>query len=121
MAVGVGRPSDAGLAGGGMEIESEVVEGRAIRVGGRQLVPVVRRTVGVQRQAIISEGVAARGGAFVHLHPVGVLERRGNEERFIPIPDLTQAALVGMLLTGLVVAVLSLLATWLGSRGEEEG
>lgn len=104
-----------------MKVESEVVEGRAIRVGDRQLVPVVRRTVGVWRRATIAGGVSARGGAFVRLQPVGLIERGEGEGRFVPLPDPTRAALLGMAVVGAVVAAVACVAGWLASRRGEEG
>jgi len=99
-----------------MKVQTEVLHGRPLKAEGRELVPVVRRTTGMWRQATIGSGLTARGGGFVHLHPLGVVERQGDEERFIPIPDKTGEALLGLLAMALAVPPLLLLASRLARR-----
>ncbi|HEC33740.1 MAG TPA: hypothetical protein ENI37_03365 [Chloroflexi bacterium] len=100
-----------------MEVQTEVARGRPLKVGDRTLVPVVRRTTGVWRQATIgTHHLASRGGGFVCLQPVGLIEQQGEGERFIPIPDKTRQALWGFLATALVVPLLLTLAARLTRR-----
>ncbi len=90
-----------------MKVRTEIVRGRPIQVEGRTLVPVVRQTTGSWQQATIgNHRLAGRGGGFVHLHPLGVVEQKGEEERFIPIPDVTARMLVGLFLAAVVVPLL---------------
>jgi hypothetical protein len=100
-----------------MKVKSEIVRGKSISVGGRELVPVVRRTVGILHQATISEHqLDGRGGGFVHLHPVGFVEQAEGGESFTPIPDKTWQALKGILAAAIVVPALLSLATRLSRR-----
>ncbi|MBL7064460.1 MAG: hypothetical protein ISS49_09700 [Anaerolineae bacterium] len=104
-----------------------VVEGKPIRVGTRELVPLVRVTGRVRRQAFVgSDRVGAQGWGFVRMRPVAILERdealalseacpepgRRVEgcERRIPIEDKTAQALGGLLLAALVIPLLLALA-----------
>jgi len=90
---------------------TEVVEGKPIRLGERELVPVVRVTSHVRRQAFVgSDGIGAQGWSFVHMHPVAILERDEVGERRIPIEDKTSQALGGLLLAALVIPLLLALA-----------
>lgn len=100
-----------------MRVQSEVVRGRPIAVAGRQLVPVVRRTVGEWRQAVIgTRAVTARGGGLVRLRPLGFVERCGGQERLISIPDRTRQALQGMAAAAIIVPLLLMLAVRLSRR-----
>ena len=96
---------------------TEVVEGKPIRLGERELVPVVRVTSRVQRRAFVgSDGVSAQGWGFVHMHPVAILERGEEGERRIPIEDKTAQALGGLLLATLVIPLLLALAVRLARK-----
>ena len=100
-----------------MKVKSEVVRGKPISVEGREIVPVVRRTVGRLQQATIGKhNVEGRGGGFVHLHPVGFVERANGNERFTPIPDKTRLSLIGMLAAALVIPALLSLVTRLARQ-----
>ncbi len=99
-----------------MKVQTEVVQGRPLDVEGRHLVPVARRTSGIRRRATISTGVTGRGGGFVHLRPIGVVEQQGEEQSFIPIPDQTAQALWGMLAAAVIVPLLLILAARLARR-----
>jgi hypothetical protein len=91
---------------------SEIVEGRPVRLGQRELVPVVRVESVVQRQASVGAGGLSGGGlGFVHLKPVAILERRdGAGERRMRIPDRTAQLIGGLLLVGFVIPLLMLVA-----------
>ena len=93
----------------------EMVQGEPIRVGERELVPVVRVRRYVQRQARVgsSARVMGRGRALFDLRPVAVLERGPEGERRIPIHDRTRQLLGGLLLTALIVPLLLALAVHL--------
>jgi hypothetical protein len=89
----------------------EVVEGKPIYVGERELVPVMQVETDVRRRAFVGAGGIAGGGSgFVHVRPVAVLERSGTGERRIPIHDRTVQLLGGLLLAALVIPALMLLA-----------
>jgi len=69
------------------------------------------------RQATVgSHHLSARGGGFVRLRPLGLVERRGEEEHFIPIPDTTGQAMRGMLVAAVVIPLLLILAARLTRR-----
>jgi hypothetical protein len=92
----------------------EIVEGKPIRVAGRELVPVVRVETDVQRRAFVgSGGTAGEGGGFVHLRPVAILERNGMGERRIPVRDRTAQWLGGLLLAALVIPALMIVAEYI--------
>jgi uncharacterized spore protein YtfJ len=95
----------------------KTVEGRPIRVGERELVPVVRVETDVQRRAFVgAEGLAGTGSGFVHMRPVAILARGEMGERCIPIHDRTAQLLGGLLLAALVIPALMLLAERIACR-----
>ena len=86
---------------------SHLVEGQPIRVGARELVPVVRVTTHGQRRAHVGTNeFAGQGWGFVRLRPVAILERSAGGERHIPIQDSTVQALSGFLLAAFVIPLL---------------
>lgn len=85
-------------------------------VEGRRLIPVARRTTALWRKALVGNHVAAYGGGFVHLRPMGLVEQRGDEERFIPVRDPTRQALLGLLAAAVVVPLLLILAVRMTRR-----
>ena len=96
---------------------TEIVEGKPICVGARELVPLVRVTGRVRRQAFLgSDGVGAQGWGFVRMRPVAILERVEGDERRIPIEDKTAQSLGGLLLAALVIPLLLALAVRLVRR-----
>lgn len=100
-----------------MNVQTNVVRGRRLEVEGRDLVPVAQETIGVWRKATIgSDHLSARGGGFVRVRPLGLVERQGEEERFFPIPDRTGHMLRGLLLAAVVVPLLLILAARLARR-----
>jgi uncharacterized spore protein YtfJ len=95
----------------------KTVEGRPIRVGERELVPVVRVETDVQRRVFVGAGrLAGEGAGFVHMRPVAILERSEAGERRIPIQDRTAQLLGGLLLAALVIPALMLLAERIARR-----
>jgi len=85
----------------------EIVEGQPIRVGARELVPLVRVTGRVRRRAFLgSDRVSAQGWGFVTMRPVAILERDEAGERRIPIKDKTAQAIGGLLLAALIIPLL---------------
>jgi len=98
-------------------VTTEVIEGKPIRVGERELVPLVRVTSGVRRRAFVGdEGVDAQGWGFVHMRPVAIKERDGAGERRIPIQDKTAQALGGLLLAAFIIPLLLALAVRLTGK-----
>lgn len=95
----------------------KTIEGRPIRVGDRELVPVVRVETDVRRRALVgASGLAGEGSGFVHMRPVAILERGEAGERRIPIHDRTAQLLGGLLLAALVIPALMLLAERIARR-----
>jgi uncharacterized spore protein YtfJ len=95
----------------------KTVEGEPIRIGERELVPVVRVETEVRRRAFVgANGLAGEGAGFVHLRPVAILERSGEGEQCIPIQDRTAQLLGGLLLAALVIPALMLLAERIARR-----
>jgi uncharacterized spore protein YtfJ len=89
----------------------KTIEGRPIRVGERELVPVVRVETDVRRRVFVgTSGLAGEGSGFVHMRPVAILERSEAGTRRIPIHDRTAQLLGGLLLVALVIPALMLLA-----------
>lgn len=89
---------------------AEVVEGEPIRVGGRQLVPLVRVRGRVHRRALVgSDRLGGRGWGFVHMKPVAIVERDDVGERRVPIQDRTIQALGRLLLVALVIPFVAVL------------
>jgi uncharacterized spore protein YtfJ len=96
---------------------TRIVEGEPIRVGERELVPLMRVTTYVRRRAFVgSDRLAGQGWGFVRLHPVAVLERSQDGERRIPIEDKTAQALSGLLLAAFVIPLFLALAVRLYAR-----
>lgn len=90
----------------------EVVEGKPMRVGDRELVPVVRVERVVRRRAFVgADGLAGEGVGFVRMRPIAILERQGGAgERRIPIPDRTVQLIGGLLLAALMIPLLLMVA-----------
>jgi len=98
-------------------VVSKVVEGEPIRVGGRELVPVVRMTTRMQRRALVgTERVSGRGWGAVRLRPIAILERSEEGERRIPIRNKTAQALSGFLLAAFIIPLLLAVAVRLARK-----
>jgi len=88
----------------------KTVYGDAITVEGKTLIPVARVAYGFHTgisPVLKGEGgeekERGRGGAGVHINPIGVLEVTKEETRFIPIGE--KRKLAGVLLIGLLLGV----------------
>lgn len=107
-AVGTGR---------GVPLVSEVVEGEPIRVGERELTPLVRVTTYAQRRAHVSnDRLSGQGWGFVRLRPVAIVERSETGERSIPIRDRTTQAISGFILAAVIIPLLLAVAVRLARR-----
>jgi len=95
-------------------LTSTIVEGEAIHVGERELTPLVRVTAYTRRQAHVgSDWLSGRGGGFVRMRPIAILERSEAGERRIPIGDKTTQMLGGMFLAAFIIPLLLGLAVLL--------
>ena len=95
-------------------LTSTVVDGEPIRVGERELTPLVRVTTYTRRQAHVGSGqLSGQGWGFVQLRPVAILERSAAGERRIPIRDKTAQMLGGLLLAAFIIPLLLGLAVLL--------
>jgi len=98
-------------------VVSEVVEGEPVRVGGRELVPLVRMTTRMQRRALVgTRWVTGRGWGAARLRPIAILERSEEGERRIPIRDKTAQALGGFLLAAFIIPLLLAVAVRLARK-----
>ena len=87
---------------------TEMVEGKPIHIGGRELVPLVRVMSRVRRQALVgSNRVTGQGWGFVRMQPVALLERSEAGERSIPIQDRTAQTLDRLFLAALIIPLLA--------------
>jgi hypothetical protein len=87
---------------------TELIEGEPIKVGRRELIPVVKARSIVRRQVTFgTESSNGGGGGLVWLQPVEVIERRpdGSEEH-VAIPDETWTAIKRMLIGALALPIL---------------
>jgi hypothetical protein len=85
----------------------EVVEGEPIRVGERELVPLVRVTTYGRRRAFVgTDRLAGQVWGFVRMRPVAILERGGAGERRLPVQDKTVQAISGFLLAAFIIPLL---------------
>lgn len=93
------------------------VEGRPIRVDGRELVPLVRVEKHVRRQASVgATRVTARGSAIVHMRPVAVRIPSRIGARPVLIRDETARAIRRLLLMAVFVGYLGITLRVLASR-----
>ena len=90
---------------------TRIVEGKPIRVEGRELIPLVRVRSRVRRRAIVgTHHVAGQGSGSVCMRPIAILERGEAGERRLPIHDRTAQVLAGVLVAMLLVPLLAGLA-----------
>jgi len=84
----------------------KTVRGEPYSVGGRVLIPVARViSFGKATATVGARQVSGRGGGFVWIKPLAVLEVTPAGEHRIPLHDSTAAAVRGMLASAIVVAV----------------
>ncbi|MDY6874611.1 MAG: hypothetical protein SWK90_00175 [Chloroflexota bacterium] len=98
-------------------LEIKVIEGKSIRLGERELVPVVRVTSHVRRRAFVgSDRVGVQGRGFVRMRPVALLERDEAGENHIPIQDKTNQVIGGLLLAAFIIPLLLAAAVHLARK-----
>ncbi len=89
----------------------EVIKGKPIRVGARELLPLVRVETHVRRQAFVGgTGLTGRGYCRVRMRPVALVERSEAGEHRIPLQDRTAQVVGGLLLAAFVIPLLLALA-----------
>jgi uncharacterized spore protein YtfJ len=92
----------------------ETVRGEPYYVDGRELTPVARVvSFGKARATIGTRQVGGRGGGFVWIKPLAVLEVTPSGERRIAIQDGTAAAVRGMLASAISIALVFTAIRWL--------
>ncbi len=95
----------------------ETVEGKAIHIGGRELIPVVRLVTYTRRQALVGTGqLSGRGWGFVRMRPIAILERSEAGERRIPIRDKTAQMFSGLILAAFIIPLLLAVAVRLARK-----
>lgn len=88
-------------------LQSRTVRGEPIHVGGRTLTPLIKVVSYGQAKATVgTRQVGARGGGFVRITPVAVLESTPDGENRIPIQDATRSAMLGILGLAAIVTLL---------------
>ena len=92
----------------------KTVRGEPYNVGGRELIPVVRVvSFGKARGTVGARHVSGRGGGFVWIKPLAVIEVTSEGERRIPIQDGTAAAVRGILAAMISTTILLTAIRWL--------
>jgi len=87
----------------------ETVRGTPIHVLGRTLVPVARVLSVTRPSATIHErGVEGGGLGVACVRPLRVVEVSGDQERVLPIQDLTARTIAAMALVAAAIALVSL-------------
>ena len=98
------------------------VRGDPYKVGGRELIPVVRViSFGQTRGTVGSRQVGGRGTGFVWIKPLAVIEVTPSGEHRIPIQDGTAAATRGMLAAAISMTLLFTAIRWLVRRKKTSG
>ena len=91
----------------------KTVRGDPYSVGGRELIPVARVvSFGKARGTVGTRQVSGRGGGFVSVKPLAVIEVTPEGERRIPIRDGTAAAVRGMLAFSITIALVCAAFRW---------
>lgn len=94
----------------------ELIKGEPLVVSGQRLVPLVRVTSRVRREADLSgDAVGGQGLGFVHMRPVAILDE-GNDEQRHEVHDPTARALGRLLFIALLMPWLATLAVILVRR-----
>ena len=92
----------------------KTVRGDPYYVGERELIPEARVvSFGKARGTIGDRQVSGRGGGFVWIKPLAVIEVTPDGERRIPIQTGTAAAMRGMLSVTIVMTLLLTTIRWL--------
>ena len=96
----------------------KTVRGDPYFVGGRELIPVVRVvSFGKARGTVGTRQVGGRGGGFVWIKPLAVLEVTPDGERRIPVQSGTAAAMRGMFASAVAIALVCTAVRWVVRRG----
>jgi hypothetical protein len=100
---------------------TELVEGDALVVEGRELVPLVRVTSWVRRRASLGdEGIEGQGYGFVHMKPVAILEERDDGELRHQIRNGTASVLGWLAVAALVIPGMAILLIYLWRKLDDE-
>jgi hypothetical protein len=95
--------------------KTNIIEGESIKVGERELIPVVKVRSLLRREVTFgTETSSGGGGGLVWLKPIAMIERQpdGSEER-VSITDEAGIAIGAMLVGAMVLPVLYLFAVCL--------
>ena len=91
----------------------KTVRGDPYYVGGRELIPVVRVvSFGIARGTVGTRQVGGRGGGFVWIKPLAVIEVTAAGEHRIPVRGGTAAAMRGMLAPAIAIALVCTAIRW---------
>ena len=92
----------------------KTVRGEPYCIGGRELMPEARIiSFGKARGTVGARQVSGRGGGFVWIQPLAVIEVTPTGERRIPIQAGTVAAMRGMLTVTIAMTLLLTTIRWL--------
>jgi hypothetical protein len=98
-------------------IQRRIIQGEAIRVGQKEIVPEVRVTSWLKRSATVGmDGVWGWGGGWVSIQPTAVIERGPEGEKRIPIRDETARLLIGLVAGAVFVMFLAGIAERLATH-----
>ena len=98
------------------------VRGEPYTFGGRELIPVVRVvSFGKARATVGTRQVGGRGGGFVWIQPLAVLEVTPAGERRIALRDGSAAAMRGMLAAAVAMTLFFAAVRWLARRMRQNG
>lgn len=98
-------------------VVSRIVEGDSLCLEGRELVPLIRMTGRVKRQAALHEdGASAQGHGVVHMRPLALVHRGEDCEHRYQVRDQTASALRRLALAALLIPWLSALLVHLSGR-----
>jgi uncharacterized spore protein YtfJ len=92
----------------------KTVRGDPYYVGERELIPEARVISFGKARGTVGDGqVSGRGGGFVWIKPLAVIEATPTGERRIPIQDGTSAATRGMLTVTIAMTLFLTIVRWL--------
>lgn len=95
----------------------KTVRGEPYAIDGRELIPVARViSFGKASATVGTSQVSGRGGGFVSVRPLAVLEVTPAGERRIDLHDSTTAAIRGILSAAIVVGLFFSAVRWLARR-----
>ena len=95
----------------------ETVRGEPYTVGGRELIPVARVISFGKASAMVgTRQVSGRGGGFVWVKPLAVLEVTPTGERRIDLQGGSAAAIGGMFAAAMAIALVFSAIRWLARR-----